>query len=107
LRQNAKARGVFFGITQPEFIAWYEATPKLCHYCGATPEYLAGNERLYERHRGLTTDRKDNSKGYANGNLALACYTCNRTKCDIFTEQEMLEIGAKYLRPKVERGQHI
>lgn len=88
-------------ITRNDFVEWYRTQPKNCIYCGL-PE-----EKIKKVHGGhldrvlrLTIDCIDNDLGYAKGNLVLACNRCNLIKSNVFTYEEMLEIGEKYLKPK-------
>lgn len=89
-------------ISQQDFINWYEKELKVCHYCSITLEewllQVGGRSNWYKR---LTIDRKDNNKDYELGNLVLCCYNCNTVKADIFTEQEMLEIGKIIKRKRI------
>ena len=43
--------------------------------------------------------------GYTPDNIAMCCMPCNSVKSNIFTEQEMLEIADKYIKPKRQRGE--
>ena len=92
IKQGAERRGINLNFTSAELGIWYNEQTKTCHYCNVTPENLIG-ENKYGKTNRLTIDRKDNNKGYDLDNLVLACYRCNATKSNYFTEQEMLLIG--------------
>lgn len=67
-----------------------------CTYCGDEFEIK-------------TLDRVNNALGHAESNCIIACLTCNETRHDNFTCEEMLEIGKtirtiKILRSKNERS---
>lgn len=80
--------------TAEEFEEWYLNSPKICTYCGLPEDRV--KEDAFSRRRNtrrLSIDRKDNSRGYITGNLCLACLGCNAIKSDIFSYNEMREIG--------------
>lgn len=81
IKQNVKRTGRTL-LSREEFISWYDSQKQECFYCEAKPNG-----------KRLTIDRKDNSKGYEKNNMALACWTCNRGKGTVFTEEEMKIIG--------------
>lgn len=53
---------------------------KPCIYCGDTQEQIG-------------CDRIDNSKGHTKNNVVPACKTCNVSRMDNFTHEEMLVLG--------------
>jgi len=88
-----------------EFIMWYSAQDKKCHYCEIEEKtvqelvcsgYLVSkrfpsDHRLTRgRSRGvwLELDRKNPLGLYSEENCVLCCYFCNNDKSDIFTEEE-------------------
>lgn len=80
LRAAAKQRMLTVELTLAEYVALTEDAR--CHYCGA---------RLPESGHGL--DRKDSDLGYSRGNVVMACDACNRIKSDVFTYDQMIEVG--------------
>ena len=88
-------------ISREDYYNWHNSQEKKCVYCGIPEDDLIhmGNY-YYEKCDRLTVDRKDNSVGYKEGNIVLSCYRCNMTKGDVFSFDEMVEIGHKYLEPK-------
>jgi len=80
LRLAAKQRGLEVQLTLPEYERLLEHT--VCAYCGAGPPKS-----------GHGLDRKDNARGYALDNVVVACDACNRVKSDIFSFEQMMEIG--------------
>jgi len=91
-------------ITKEEFVNWYNDQPKQCVYCGIEEANLGVWTDNYNRRSPmrLTIDCKVNNKGYVLGNIVLSCYICNFIKGNMFSHDEMLEIGQKHVRPKWE-----
>jgi hypothetical protein len=89
-KSNAKRRNIPFDVTIDYFITWYTSQTRECCYCLRSEEECLKDNIGVKR---LSIERLDNTKGYIEGNLALACLLCNATKSDLFTEKEMLEIG--------------
>jgi len=98
LRAQVRRRGkADFLIGKEEFIKWFKSQDFLCHYCGQS--LSVNGERQMNT---MTFDRKNNDGPYSMENIALACWRCNAVKGRWFNEEEMLEIGEKYLWGKVE-----
>lgn len=91
IKRRAKIRDVGLAITKSEFIYWFNSQADVCHYCGSP---LTGYEN--GSLRGLTVDRKDNTKPYELGNLALACMRCNVMKGSWLTEEQMIDTAKRY-----------
>jgi len=96
-------------ISREAFVKWYDSTRKQCVYCGIEEHELSslGNSYNNKAHR-LTVDCIDNSLGYIEGNLVLACLRCNSIKSDFFTHEEMKRLSMQFIFPKWEeiwRGQ--
>jgi hypothetical protein len=75
----AKKKGMECTLTLEHFSKLIE---KSCEYCGG---------KLEETGYGL--DRKNNKEGYTVDNVVPCCKICNQTKMDIFSFDEMKEIG--------------
>lgn len=111
LKANSAKRGMLVEIPREDFIAWYESEAKSCCYCGIpeseiakVPTFRVTSRTRSEKPRAcerLTIDRIDNRLSYKQGNLALSCYRCNRTKSDFFSHAEMLIVG-KLIKTKWE-----
>lgn len=90
-------------ISKEAFIKWYNAQDKKCVYCDIPEELL---NQIRDTHNNkcinLSIDRVDNSRGYEEGNLVLACLRCNYIKNDFFTYDEMREIAQNFIKPKWE-----
>jgi len=96
-------KNIEMGLSKEGFLDWYINEQKTCAYCSIPEEKLHLLGSYYKEKCGrLTIDRVDNEVGYDEGNLVLSCYRCNFIKADIFSYEEMLEIGRKYLRSKWE-----
>jgi hypothetical protein len=91
LASNAKKRNIEILFSKNDFIIWWNNTPNECFYCKRNLE--SANEFFSKKTGRLTVDRIDNKRGYEISNIVKACWLCNRIKADIFTQDEMLEIG--------------
>jgi hypothetical protein len=92
-RNNARSAPV--ECSYEEFLEFITNTPMECHYCGVE---LKDGGKGFSPLEGITFDRKDNNKGYRIDNMVLSCRRCNIIKGSWFNEEQMLEIGNKYLR---------
>lgn len=91
LMANADKRNIPVIFSVNEFISWWDSIPNICFYCKRD---LETSKDFFGKKTGrLTVDRIDNNKGYELTNIAKSCWLCNRIKADIFTKDEMLEIG--------------
>jgi len=91
----------FIGVSQDEFVEWYNNEPKVCHYCGIEEKNIhVVFDSFNNRSDRLTIDCKDNSKGYVKDNMVIACHRCNFVKSDFFTEKEMLDIATRHIKKK-------
>lgn len=80
LRREARLRGIEVALSLGQYERLVAAA--VCAYCGAPlPTW------------GHALDRVDPDRGYTADNVVTACDTCNRVKADIFTYEQMLEIG--------------
>lgn len=75
-----------------EFLLFWGKEHK-CEYCQTHQKNLTES---------LHIDRVDPMLGYSIENCVFACRMCNITKSNIFTYEEMKEIGIKYIKPKHE-----
>jgi len=80
LRLAAKQRGLEVSLTRPDYEALLAGG--ICAYCGGPPP-----------NSGHGIDRKDPTQGYTQRNVVIACDACNRIKSDVFSFEQMLEIG--------------
>lgn len=80
LRSAARQRNLQVDLTLAQYVALTK--DGRCHYCDA---------RLPEAGHGL--DRKNAALGYSSGNVVMACDACNRIKSEVFTYDQMVEIG--------------
>ena len=94
IRDNARRKGIIFGITIGEFIAWFQQQELKCHYCKQTLEQ--GNGSLIAN--SCNIDRKDNKQGYSLDNIVIACRRCNSMKGDWLTYEQTKEIAQRYFR---------
>ena len=99
LRGSAKTRKISFDLDRDEFISWYLAVDKVCVYCGTRK--LNKVIRYNRRYHRFSIDRKDNMAGYTLENITLCCKKCNSLKSNVFSYTEMLQIGNRYLKPRV------
>lgn len=94
LKLSCKRRTIKLLFKREEFVSWWRAQIQECYYCKRTlKEVLQDNDKTKSKAKRLTIDRKNNNYPYELENIVLACYRCNSTKGDFFTEGEMLKIG--------------
>lgn len=94
LRQNAKKCGRELSFTKQELFDWFYKQEQKCIYCEITVKQMSiSSLNIYKKYNRLTIDRLDNNMGYALSNIGLACMVCNRTKSNIFTRIQMIQIG--------------
>lgn len=96
IKKNCQKRNRALIMTREEFVGWYNSVAKSCVYCGVDEINLAINSKVFTsryRTKRLTIDRIDNNIGYEVCNLCLACDICNTVKSDIFSFEEMQQIG--------------
>lgn len=104
-KKNGYNKSLKLSFTKEEFINWWKIQSKKCIYCGITDKELKtlNNDKMLMgnngRYKNLSIDRKDNTS-YDLNKIVLCCMRCNSIKSDIFTFEEMLEIGEKYIKPK-------
>jgi hypothetical protein len=91
VKYNAEKRKIPININEYEFTTWWNNSSNNCYYCKR--ELQAADEFFGKRTGRLSVDRIENQKGYELDNIVKACWLCNRIKADIFTKDEMLEIG--------------
>lgn len=75
-KDNAAKRGLRWSLS---FEQWTEVAKQDCHYCGREPKGQTGS----------WCDRLDNKQGYAYANVVPCCGSCNKTRGDRFTPEEM------------------
>ena len=97
LCRSARSAGRLVRLTADEFVEWYKCQDQRCYYCNREFEKVIVSDP-----HARTIDRKDNSKEYTLDNIVLCCRRCNIVKSSVFTEEEMLEIAAKYLQVDAE-----
>lgn len=95
LKSNAKRCGTEFLLDKLEFLVWFQNKEKVCYYCGVSLNTNGNREAQ------ISVDRKDNGVGYTHANIELSCQRCNTIKGNIFTENEMMEIAERYIKPKL------
>lgn len=87
--RSIKERGLEVGLSEEEFVKWFQETPHVCHYCGE--EVILGAKA--REPFALTVDRKDNSRGYLSDNIVICCMRCNLVKNSWVSYEKMLRIG--------------
>ena len=91
LRLRARHDNIPFNIDINEWLSWFNKQDFYCYYCGIETTFN-GDDRM----KCYSIDRKDNDIGYEISNIVLSCNRCNLAKGSWFSEDEMLEIAAKY-----------
>jgi len=94
LKSRSKRKNRVCTITKDSFVKWHKSVGRVCEYCGYTHDELVKFDVRYsKRAKRLTIDRKDNDKGYIDGNLVIACGYCNEIKSNFFSYEDMKQIG--------------
>jgi len=75
-KQGAKSRNLEWTLTENQFMALWQVP---CHYCGEPIDTI-----------GL--DRLDNTKGYTPDNVGTCCFTCNRMKGNMTSDEWLSHI---------------
>lgn len=100
IKRNAYIRNLPLTLTKEEFCEWWKSQQQICVYCSIEVERLSVTDVGRKLSKRLSVDRKDNKLGYEKENIVLACLQCNFIKSNLFTFEEMREIGQKYIKPK-------
>jgi hypothetical protein len=79
-RWEAKRRGKTWSLSKDDYLRLVKET---CHYCGLP------NKVAY----GVGLDRLDNTRGYERSNVVSCCDICNTVRNDIFSYEEMQQLG--------------
>jgi hypothetical protein len=97
LKYNAKKEGHKLTLTKNEFQIFYGfAKARECSYCGISEAAFASLKRKSPRGhlvQCLGVDRSNSGDGYTSNNIRLACFICNRIKSNIFSAEEMEDLG--------------
>lgn len=100
-RRKGSPKAKPFEITKTFFLKWHHSQIKQCVYCDLPESKIHLTQNYFSRARvQLGVDCKDNSLGYAEGNIVLCCDTCNFVKSGVFSFDEFREIAQKYLKTK-------
>jgi len=90
-------------MSQDDFVSWYVNEEKQCHYCDIPEDKLWIIQEDFDRRVSrLEVDCMDNSVGYEEGNIVLACHLCNFIKLHVLTSDEMYYVGQNFIKPKWE-----
>lgn len=76
-RSRARRKGLVFVLNLDAFIA---ITQQKCHYCGQKPSNVRKGRHCNLDYTYNGIDRKDNEKGYEEGNMLPCCWRCNDFK---------------------------
>jgi len=78
-KRSARKRGLNYDLEDEQA---YALTKMPCHYCGAPPNQIRQERSQRSRYVYSGIDRLDNDRGYIEGNVAPACWVCNRRKAN-------------------------
>ena len=97
-KHQAKRRGKTVHLTFEQF---HKIKISDCHYC-KIEYYLYADycKKLGFKIPYMSIDRMNNLEGYTVENSVPCCFICNRIKGNIFSAEEMKEIGEKFVKPK-------
>ena len=91
-------------MIKTDFIVWYNSQQKQCVYCGITEnDVYLWTDNFNPLVKKLSIDCMNNDVGYVIDNIVLACERCNVIKGNMFSHEQMLDIGARHVRPIWER----
>jgi len=85
-KNTDKRRGFNFDLDLKFLI---ELCSKPCIYCGDTEK--------------IGADRIDNNKGHTKDNVVPCCFSCNKTRLDLYSFEEMLILGKAIREIKLRR----
>lgn len=86
-KNNAKRRGLDFGLTEDEFRT---ITSSNCSYCGREPKTIEYDSQRNGTYLRNGIDRLNSDKGYTSGNCVPCCSICNYAKREM-SEKEFLD----------------
>lgn len=87
--RSAKSRNYDFNLSKEYFL---NITQQNCYYCGEPPKNKFKRKDYNGSYIYNGIDRKDNSKGYIEGNCLPCCFTCNKAKNTISYDEFILWI---------------
>lgn len=101
LKKNSKKKNIKLNISQKEFMRWYDAEKKCCHYCQIPLNKLSLLPKFNRaKNYRFSIDRKDNNLAYQKSNIVLCCMICNSVKSNILSYKEMILIGKTIIKAK-------
>jgi hypothetical protein len=83
-------------ITKTEFDDWKSGRARRCYYCNIAETDLkqAGlKSQTNKPIEALGIDRLDSNGDYTKNNIVYCCFACNKAKGNIFSSDEMKEVG--------------
>ena len=92
LVRNSKDRGINCSLTYEDYLKFIDV--KTCQYCGSPIKWEPYQGRQNgNRATACNLDRKSTNDGYTVSNLCVCCWNCNTVKNNIFSYDEMMELG--------------
>lgn len=89
LKRRSELSGKSCEITYNDFLSYTTITH--CHYCGT--KIVWHEHKTNGQSSAYFLDRKNNILGYTKDNCVVCCATCNWVKSDVFSYEEMIELG--------------
>ena len=83
-------------LSERGFLDWCRSRPRQCEYCGIPEHAVPGVGLKTQTGHSLAAlgiDRIDSSLGYSTDNIVFCCFACNKAKGDVFSHEEMKQIG--------------
>jgi len=84
LKSSAKKRKLDFNLTPGYLLELFEKQNGLCYYTGVPLKLTSDNDTFHSKNQPdldcLSFDRRDNDKGYTQGNVVLTCNGLNKLK---------------------------
>lgn len=91
LLYKCKQRNISCELTYEQFLEYTNVNA--CKYCLGNIEWLRHNIYGQKLHWKFNLDRMDNSKGYSKENCCVCCSICNGVKSNVFSYEDMVQIG--------------
>lgn len=99
LKYGSKVRGRELDMCVEDFVEWGMKQTPICFYCRHPVELNGGRGNINL----FTLDRLDCKGSYRLNNIVFCCFMCNLTRRDIFSVEEMKQLGASIEKIKNER----
>lgn len=108
-RRGQLVRPARMRMSSDEYLRWCREHDRVCAYCAITQAelpYAGQRARNGLTVEALGIDRVDNDRDYESQNIVWCCAGCNAIKSNLYTPQDMRELGPAAGRIYRRRVQH-